>query len=69
MWSIFQVQDILGSNDQLRRTLPQAERINDPANPDQYWQYRMHLPIEQLICEQAFNEEFHRSVQLAGRAV
>ncbi len=69
MWSIFQVQDILGCNDQLRRTLPQEERINDPANPDQYWQYRMHLPIEQLICEQAFNEEFHRSVQLGGRAV
>ena len=69
MWSIFQVQDILGCSDSLRRTLPQEERINDPANPNQYWQYRMHLPLEQLNREQSFNEEFNRAVQQAGRAV
>ena len=69
MWSIFQVQDILGCSDQLRRILPQEERINDPANPNQYWQYRMHLPLEQLIHEQVFNEEFHRSVQMSGRVI
>lgn len=69
MWSIFQVQDILGCSDLLRRKIPQEERINDPANPNQYWQYRMHLPLEKLIEEKTFNEEFHRSVKRAGRAV
>ncbi len=68
MWGIFQVQDILGCSDRLRRPLPQEERINDPANPNQYWQYRMHLTLEQLIQELEFNDEFRRSVQSTGRA-
>lgn len=67
MWSIFQVQDILGCSDKLRRLLPQEERINNPANPDQYWQYRMHLTLEQLIGEDSFNQAFNASVSQTGR--
>lgn len=67
MWSIFQVQDLLGCSEKLRRILPQEERINNPANPDQYWQYRMHLPLEQLIGEESFNQEFNASVSRSGR--
>jgi len=67
MWSIFQVQDILGCSEKLRRQMPQEERINDPANPNQYWQYRMHLTLEQLIREQAFNREFRETVKASGR--
>ncbi|MEN9497287.1 MAG: hypothetical protein RL750_186, partial [Bacteroidota bacterium] len=67
MWSIFQVQDILGCSDKLRRLLPQEERINNPANPDQYWQYRMHLTLEQLIGEDSFNQAFSASVSQTGR--
>ena len=68
MWSIFQLQDILGMSDQLRREIPQEERINDPANPKNYWQYRMHLLLEDLIEEKGFNEELHGYVTNSGRA-
>lgn len=68
MWSIFQVQDLLGCSDSIRRAIPQEERINDPANPNQYWQYRMHLTVEQLIEEQTFNESVKQMVMSSGRA-
>ncbi len=34
MWSIFQLQDLLGMDEQLRRADPAAERINVPAIPN-----------------------------------
>jgi 4-alpha-glucanotransferase len=37
MWSIFQIQDLMGIDEQLRRSDPHAERINVPANPKNYW--------------------------------
>lgn len=67
MWSIFQLQDILGMSDTLRRENPQEERINNPANPKHYWQYRMHISLEDLIKQKAFNEEFSGYVQNSGR--
>lgn len=57
MWSIFQLQDLFGINETLRRDNPDEERINNPANPKHYWRYRMHIPLEQLIKETTFNEE------------
>ncbi len=68
MWSIFQLQDILGMNDQLRREIPQEERINDPANPKNYWQYRMHLLLEDLVSQKDFNEELQGYISNSGRA-
>ena len=67
MWSIFQLQDILGMSDALRRQDPNAERINVPANPKHYWRYRMHLSVEQLMQEKAFNDEFAGYVKASGR--
>ncbi|MCH5600918.1 4-alpha-glucanotransferase [Niabella ginsengisoli] len=67
MWSIFQLQDILGMSAELRRTNPDDERINIPANPQHYWRYRMHLTLEQLIKEKAFNEELKGYVENSGR--
>ncbi|MCX6317139.1 MAG: 4-alpha-glucanotransferase [Bacteroidetes bacterium] len=67
MWSIFQLQDLLGMSDTLRREKPQEERINDPANPKHYWQYRMHIPLEDLINESDFNEELRGYVENSGR--
>jgi 4-alpha-glucanotransferase len=57
MWSIFQLQDILGMSETLRRENPLEERINNPANPKHYWRYRMHITLEDLIKEKEFNEE------------
>ena len=67
MWSIFQLQDILGMSDTLRRENPHEERINDPANASHYWNYRMHLNLEELIREDAFNAEFKEYISNSGR--
>jgi len=68
MWSIFQIQELLGMRTELRRQNPDDERINVPANPKHYWRYRMHIPIEQLMKEDAFNEEIKEMVNASGRA-
>ncbi|HYC40768.1 MAG TPA: 4-alpha-glucanotransferase [Chitinophagaceae bacterium] len=67
MWSIFQVQDVLGMSETLRRQDPAEERINDPANPQHYWRYRMHIPLEDLILQKEFNEELKGYVLHSGR--
>ncbi|HEX2683732.1 MAG TPA: 4-alpha-glucanotransferase, partial [Ferruginibacter sp.] len=67
MWCIFQWQDVLGMNEKLRRKDPHEERINDPADKDHIWNYRMHLNLEDLLKETKFNEEIKRDVQASGR--
>jgi len=67
MWSIFQLQDIMGMDEHLRRENPQEERINVPANPKHYWKYRMHIPLEKLIREKHFNTELKQLVSAGGR--
>jgi 4-alpha-glucanotransferase len=67
MWSIFQLQDILGISEKLRRGNPDEERINEPANPNHYWRYRMHIDLENLLNEQDFNDELKNYVHESGR--
>jgi 4-alpha-glucanotransferase len=57
MWSIFQLQDLLGMDGNLRRENPNDERINIPANPKHYWRYRMHLHLDELLAAEPFNAE------------
>jgi len=67
MWSIFQLQDILGMSEGFRRENPHDERINVPADPHHYWRYRMHLTLEELIKEKQFNEELKSYIAGSGR--
>ena len=67
MWSVFQLQDILGINDKIRRQNPNDERINVPANPKNYWRYRMHIALEDLLLSDSFNEEFSGMIKETGR--
>ncbi len=67
MWSIFQLQDLLGMDETLRRPDPGAERINVPANPKHYWRYRLHLSLEQLLRATSFNEYLRSLLQQNGR--
>jgi 4-alpha-glucanotransferase len=67
MWSIFQLQDLLGLNGQLRRADAQAERINIPADPKHYWRYRMHLTLEQLQKSDSLNAELRDLIQQSRR--
>lgn len=68
MWAIFQLQDFMGIDESLRRSNPNEERINVPANPKHYWRYRMHINLEQLIEAEQFNQEWFHLIQSSGRA-
>jgi 4-alpha-glucanotransferase len=67
IWSIFQIQDLMGMSPEFRRENPHDERINVPANPQHYWRYRMHLNLEDLLKEKGFNEELRNFVINSGR--
>lgn len=67
MWSIFQIQDLLGIDGVIRRENPHEERINIPANPKHYWSYRMHLKLENLLQQSDFNKELKKLIITNGR--
>ncbi|MDA3892292.1 MAG: 4-alpha-glucanotransferase [Salinivirgaceae bacterium] len=56
MWTVFPIQDLLAMDDELRSEDTHGERINDPANPRHYWNYRMHLSLEDLLKANEFNK-------------
>jgi 4-alpha-glucanotransferase len=67
MWCVFQFQDLLGIDASLRRTHPADERINIPADSNHFWNYRMHLTIEELQQATAYNEELGYLIESSGR--
>ncbi len=67
MLCLLSLQDWLSISERLRLPDADAERINIPANPRHYWRYRMHLTIEQLINEDALNEEIKDLIESSGR--
>ena len=67
MWTVFPIQDLLALSDKIKRSDPFEERINIPANPDQYWQYRMHLYLEDLLEADDFNLHLKLLIQKGGR--
>jgi 4-alpha-glucanotransferase len=67
MWSIFQLQDLLGMDKEMRLANPQAERINVPADPKHYWRYRVHLSLEALLAADSFNQCLKGMLQQHGR--
>lgn len=67
MWAEFPMQDVLAIHEGLRRSNPSEERINDPANPDHVWNFRLHLTIEQLSEQKQFIEHVAALISDAGR--
>ncbi|MDP4130935.1 MAG: 4-alpha-glucanotransferase [Bacteroidota bacterium] len=67
MWSIFQLQDLMGMDENIRRENPNDERINVPAIAKYYWKYRMHLFLEDLLKEKDFNEQLKEMLKASGR--
>lgn len=49
MLAIFPLQDWMALSGTLRRSDRNAERINEPADPNHHWRYRMHLNLEELM--------------------
>lgn len=67
MLTILALQDWLAIDEQLRHPDIESERINVPANPRHYWRYRMHLSIESLLQQTAFNQRVTALVEQSGR--
>jgi 4-alpha-glucanotransferase len=68
MWSIFQMQDLFGMDESMRRADPEQERINIPSIAKHYWRYRMHMNLEDLLKEKSFNHELKEHIKAGGRA-
>ena len=67
MLCILPLQDWLSTDGVLRRQMPSEEQINEPANPEHYWRYRMHLTMEQLMEAHDFNNRIRTSILHSGR--
>ena len=60
MWVILPLQDWFAINEEVRLPDAQGERINVPANPRHFWNYRMHISIEDLLHKDEFNAQVRR---------
>lgn len=67
MWSVFLLQDIMAMDNKIRRENPADERINVPANPNHYWNYRMHITLNHLLDQDYFSQELKSMIHAAGR--
>ncbi len=63
LFSVFLMQDILATNAALRKEDPHTERINIPANADHYWNYRMHISLEEIMKQEAWLKEIKQLVK------
>ena len=68
-FALFAWQDWMAMDERLRLDDPDAERINVPSNRNHVWNYRMHIGIEQLMAERAFNDEVRRMITESGRMI
>ncbi len=67
MWAVFPLQDLVGIDADLRRKDAAEEQINQPSNPQHYWRFRFHIPIEKLLEETDFNSKIEQMVSSVGR--
>lgn len=66
-WVILPIQDWMSMDGVVRNEDTMSERINDPANPDNYWRYRMHLTLEELLSKNDFNQLVKNIISHNGR--
>ena len=67
MWIILPWQDWMALDTSLCHEHPNAERINVPSNPRNFWCYRMHMTLEQLLKEDDFNAKIKEMITESGR--
>ncbi len=60
-------QDWMSMDERLRYPDVDFERINVPSNPRNYWHYRMHLTLEQLMKCDEQNEKIRRLIARSDR--
>lgn len=64
MLAIIPLQDWLSVSDRLRNPDPTAEQINNPADPNHYWRYRMHIDVDTIRADQSFNDKVRALIAL-----
>ena len=67
MLAIFPLQDLLATSAHLVPANPNIERINNPANPNHRWNYRMSIGLEPLFLESKFNQKLLRLISTSSR--
>lgn len=67
MLCILAIQDWLSIDEEIRYKNVQAERINVPSNPHNYWRYRLHLTLEQLLTCDKLNAQIRELIDKNGR--
>ena len=67
MLTIIPMQDWFALDDSIKRSNANAERINIPANPDNYWCYRIHISLEKLLLADNFNKKIRSMIVESGR--
>lgn len=65
---IFPLQDLFALNTEVSNPNQAIERINDPSNPKNSWDYRMHLSLEQLSEKADFIQQLHHMVTNSRRS-
>lgn len=66
-YAIFLIQDLLAMSEELRIPEAKSERVNDPADPNYTWDYRMHLYVEELLLAKGFSQKIKEMVEEAKR--
>ena len=68
MWCVFLLQDVLAIDTLSRNAQMQEERINNPADPHHYWNYRMHLSLDSLMHQTSLNTALSEMIMASGRS-
>ncbi|MBQ2447039.1 MAG: 4-alpha-glucanotransferase, partial [Bacteroidales bacterium] len=56
MWTVLPLQDYLACSAETAHPDAQSERINEPVNNHNYWCYRMHIALDDLLQREDFCE-------------
>lgn len=67
MLAIFPIQDLIGMDGHLRNPYAGSEQINIPEDPNHYWKFRFHMPVEQLMEIHGFNDMLRAMLKVHGR--
>ena len=68
MLCMISLQDWLSIDENVRFAQPDAERINVPSNPKNYWGYRMHLTLEELKSNTMLSLRIRDLIVNSGRS-
>lgn len=69
MLAVFPLQDWLAIDGNLRRSDYMNERINQPADPNHHWRYRVHFDLADLVGESKFCKLVGDMVAESGRSL